>query len=157
MNRSLGIFGVFMVVLFSFGCQPKAVFTEVKTIENGIWHHDEILNFEPTINDTTETYDVGIFIDHMKDYPFENLYISFGHAESGESQTDTITLDLVGKDGYFKGNCNSESCSLEKVLLSNIRFQNTGLQTFSLEQFTRNESLEGINEIGVFIRKTVNE
>jgi gliding motility-associated lipoprotein GldH len=146
-----------MVVVFLFGCQPENVFKEIKTIENSTWKYEETLTFETTIHDTVGTYDIGIIIDHLKAFPYQNLYLRFNYNESAQPRTDTITLDLVGKNGYYTGNCGNDACRLEKILLTDVSFHNSGKQTFSFEQFTRNESLEGINELGMFIRKTVSE
>lgn len=155
-NRQYAVvFALFSMMLsLSFvACGPDHLFREIQKTDQESWSYDAPLHFKTTITDTSALYDVFIILDHLKSYPFENLYLRINQQAGQESQTDTLTLDIMSKDGYYKGKCDEESCEMKALIFDHIRYVQPGPLNFTVEQFTRNKSLEGIKAVGLEIRK----
>lgn len=143
-----------MILSLSFmACEEDRIFSEIKEIDREAWQYENPLVFQTNISDTSSLYDVSVILDHMKSYPFENLYLRITQQAGQESQTDTLSFDIMSKEGYYKGSCNDESCRMEAKIYDQIRYVQPGPLTFTIEQFTRNKSLTGVNALGLVIRK----
>lgn len=142
-----------IVVLLILGCSSTSTYEENISLDGRTWDLGDSLVFHPEITDTSLTYAVFLNIDHLKSYPFENIYIRLRQDLSGELNTDTLNLDLIGRDGLYRGTCDAESCRIEALLYPQLKLNSTGSFSVIVEQFTREASLKGIQEVGLVIRK----
>jgi len=149
----LKFFFLGIIALTLGSCTPDHVFKDIRIIENGSWDQQNPQLFEADISDTASLYDISVYLDHLKSYSYENLYLKVSQDISGEMKSDTLSFDLIGKDALFIGKCDEESCRMEALIFSGIKFSKTGKQQFKLEQFTREETLNGVQEIGLIIRE----
>jgi gliding motility-associated lipoprotein GldH len=122
-------------------------------LERASWVYGDSLLFQPLIEDTAQLYDIFLNIEHLKSYPFENLYIRLSQNLEGIPRTDTLNLDLIGKDGFYKGRCDAEACRIEALLFPSFKFNKPGSFQIKVEQFTREPRLKGIQEVGLVIQK----
>jgi gliding motility-associated lipoprotein GldH len=156
-HRDIAIALVLVFLTLSLGfmaCREDHIFHEIKEVDQEGWLHEEPVLFNTNISDTSALYDVSVILDHLKTYPFENLYLRITQEAGQESQTDTLTFDIMNREGYYKGSCDGESCRMEARVYDQIRYLQPGPLTFTLEQFTRKDTLKGINALGLVIRKS---
>ena len=121
--------------------------------EDQTWTYDDVFLFEPTVIDTLQKFDIYLQIEHLKSYPFQNLYFSFDHQEGEhlDASRDTLNIDLVNKSGYFTGECGSKTCITNFLLYKDFQFKNPGKQKIKFQQLTRLDSLHGIQNVGLIL------
>jgi gliding motility-associated lipoprotein GldH len=115
-----------------------------------------VLLFEPNIDDTIKKFDVFIQVEHLKSYPFQNLYFSFDQLDGNHSNVsrDTLNIDLINKSGYFTGECRNTSCIANFLLYKDLQFKDPGKQKIKIQQLTRLDSLHGIQNIGLILKES---
>jgi len=89
---------------------------------------------------------LNIIVDHSIDYGYENLYLVVSTA--GQiSTSDTISIQLSDARGSWLSSCRSDHCFLSyPYVLDDNQAEVTEV---SINQFSREEVLKGINQIGV--------
>ncbi len=89
---------------------------------------------------------LNIIVDHSIDYGYENLYLVVSTA--GQiSTSDTISIQLSDARGSWLSSCRSDHCLLSyPYVLDDNQAEVTEV---SINQFSREEVLKGINQIGV--------
>jgi len=138
--------------LFLQSCENNLVFEKEELLENGEWTYGNILTFTPEIADTSVNYEVELTAKISKLYPFQNIYLSVEKSLLDEAvSTDTINLPLINRKGEWLGKCSSNDCTFSFPLFEKLKFKKAGQHSFKLAQFTRNESLKGIQKIGIRI------
>lgn len=144
----------FLFLFFIIGCTEEVFFDEIQIINNSEWSYEETISFDVSINDTVGIYNLELIIDHSTEYAYENIYMKvhtlFPTIDKKEEQ---ITIDLANKSGVWNGKCNSSDCKLKVFLLDRFKFPEVGKYQFKFEQFTRDESLNGINAIQLKIKE----
>jgi gliding motility-associated lipoprotein GldH len=145
MLRTLSmLFVLFLLV----SCGGNIIYEEDKVIANQLWQYGQPLIYQFEIADTTARYDLYLDIDHTTDYPFQNLYTKiYTVYPSGRTAESQINIDLANKLGEWQGKCQGENCQLRVVLQQQTFFTEFGDHQLTLEQYTRRDSLGGIETV----------
>ncbi len=152
--KKIGFFFLLIPVLLSFAGCDNAFFDEVKEISGSIWTFENGLDFEFTVKDTEEHYNLVLEINHTTDYPFQNLYLKIITTyPSGKKVDDILSVDLADKSGRWFGDCNSSSCSTTVDLQKNILFKDAGKYVITFFQHTRTARLKGIKGLRLIIEE----
>ncbi|MEZ4906402.1 MAG: hypothetical protein R2771_01890 [Saprospiraceae bacterium] len=61
---------------------------------------------------------------------------------------DTVNIDLSDEYGVWKGNDSYKNFDYKALLHKNFKFKDPKIYIVKFEQFTRNDTLKGVNEIG---------
>ncbi len=148
----LKLSGVFFVLFLMVSCGPKVIYREKVVQNSGVWPYGESMHFITEIEDTTGLYDLFILVDHSKDYRFENIYYTLEVTYPDDVVIkDTMSIELTDKAGNWSGKCKKDRCELHYPLIEHFRFKQAGKHEFTLNQFTRVDSLAGIYGIGLMI------
>jgi len=122
------------------------------------WAYEEALTFQVEVVDTSSVYSMELLIKHAKDFGYENIYFKVKtDFPTIQDREELLNIELASKAGQWMGKCNSESCKVKVYMLDRFRFPEPGSYSFSFEQYTRDDSLEGMENIDLIITKTNNE
>ena len=142
---------VLLALLFN-GCD-KTIVNEYHKMENNYWLYSEPFSATFEIQDTSIRYNIYFTIKHSNDYPKENIYIRITDDFSGSTNIDTVNIDLSDEYGIWKGNGSYQDYEYEALLHKNYKFNNPQKYNIKFEQFTRSDTLGGVNEVGFELRK----
>ena len=149
-------FSILIMFLFTWvflsSCNDSTVFKGEKDFEDQAWTYDDIINFNVEIADTNQLYDIYFDMEYEKSYPYQNLYFKFSHTDpQGQSSVDTLNIDLIDRSGHWIGECDKDKCEISGMIGNAYKINTPGNHQFSFEQFNRNDSLRGIDNIGILI------
>lgn len=149
---------VILPLLFALllpACKPEIVFEKHYEIPNGEWSYADTLDFKVNIRDTLAIYDLYLKLKHSRDYPFENMYVRIHTGfPDGQRLTEQVSLELAAGTGIWNGDCNRKGCRISIPIQEGAYFDQAGTYTFTLEQFTRRDTLPGVEEITFAIEDT---
>jgi len=140
------IFPFITVFLFSCGKSDNPRVTH--SFEHSIWTYSDKIRFQFDIEDTSLLYDLIFTITHSVDFPNQNIYTRIATSYPDQkTKVDTVSIELSTSSGLWFGRCNRKNCKLELALQKEIKFEIPGQYTVEMEQFTRNDSIYGIEQI----------
>ncbi|MCB0664643.1 MAG: gliding motility lipoprotein GldH [Saprospiraceae bacterium] len=143
---------LFLILLES--CSDQHFYSEREDIENGSWNYQDTLSYAVDIRDTVDRYDIGLKLQHSKEYGFENLYIKIlTHFPDGRNLSQTLSLDFADHTGRWYGDCRGDVCTLVAILQNNAMFDQLGLHRFQIVQYMRTDPVQGIDQIDLFLDK----
>ncbi|MCP4440660.1 MAG: gliding motility lipoprotein GldH [Aureispira sp.] len=123
-------------------------------IKNEIWGHNDSLAFNFEIQDTSFTYTLLLDIEHHKEYLYENIYCQIHtYSPNAPARHQQISFNLADKIGKWRGDCSGDHCIITVALLDNVAFNSTGTYKMVLDQYTREESLEGVKSFQLKIKQ----
>lgn len=142
------------VLLLMSACNSDVILEEDYKIPEYGWTFEEQASFEFEIEDTTALYRMAVDIDHSTEFPFQNIYLRI-HSVFPNDTTNIIqhSVELQEANGQWIGGCSGEDCSVRVILSENMYFNQTGKHKISFEQYTRRDSLKGIEKWGLILEK----
>lgn len=148
------IFLVITTAFFIISCNSKEIYTHSYTME-GVWTYADSLVFEYEIQDTMSPYNLVLAVKHSIDFPYENTYIQASTVfPDGHRVTNPVSLELADDHGQWVGNCSGSFCNAEIELASNAYFKASGKYKLVFSQFSRIDSLKGIEAIKFTINQS---
>lgn len=150
-NRTLKFRTVVVCLLSSlfFSCTKEVLYDQYQPIENALWEKNKEYYFSFQVTDISMPYDVTLEIRNNNLYPFQNLWVFCSEEQPiGPLKRDTIECMLADDYGKWHGKGISLFQSSFPVR-KKFTFPHTGQYTFSVRQGMRNDSLPGIQEIGI--------
>ncbi len=150
------IFSIMGILVLS-SCGPDYIFNETYTIRDQSWTYDDTVNFTLDVQDTTAIYNLSLEVRHSVDYPYQNLYTKFHTIfPGGQKREEVVSLELADKGAIWLGDCNQTTCLLSIPVQQGAYFNQAGQHQFLIEQFMRQDSLEGIISFGFTVVDTGN-
>ncbi len=144
-----------LFTLSLFACQSNVHFEKSYAFEQAIWSHADTLDFTFEIADTTQLFDIALDVEHATDFPMQNLYVQFyTQFPSGLRLSKLVSLELADKAGVWFGSCNADDCRVRIPLQNGAFFNETGSYTITVEQYTRQADLRGVQSLGLAIEKS---
>ena len=143
------ILGFFLMSLFF----SNQVFSEKIDFKSSVWEHNDTLNFK--FNSKSELNNNVVFFGKInQDYSFANIYL-FIEFFADDTKIKTDTLNCVLYDFY--GNPihkNIGNIQLFKIdYLNNFNFEKKKQYTFKIVHGMREYSLNGIETMGLNIKR----
>lgn len=137
--------------LLYFSCGPSPIFEKSYEFQNNSWTYDDNKQFSFISPDTISKYDLILDLVHAEDYSYENLYIQLETSFPNQEQvTDEISIPLIQDDGHWVGKGRSEK-RVRVYLQQALHFQQIGEHQIRVNQFSREELLNGIHSISLAI------
>jgi len=138
---------ILFIAIILGSCGPKAIYSKSINL-NGAWTYPEQLITTIDIADTIQKYDLVATIDHGEDFGYENLYLQITTIfPDGEKRSSPLSLELANSKGFWNGKCSGNACTLSFNLQEDFRFKEPGSYSFEIEQFSRKDTLKGLNEM----------
>lgn len=155
-NRSRmhkGILVILTCFLF-FSCENSALYDRYQAIDNSKWEKNKEYYFTFEVEDISVPYDMSLEVRNNNLYPYQNLWL-FCNEELpfGPLQRDTIECVLADEYGKWHGHGISLFQSSFPIR-KQYTFPLKGQYTFSFRQGMRDDTLIGIQEIGLRIVKS---
>ena len=138
-------------------CGPKPIHSEKLNVD-GLWDSGKKLNSTISVTDTTSKYDLALKMNHSSDFYFQNIYLNIETVfPDGKEISEAISLELATTKGNWIGKCRNEACEIVFSLQDNFKFKNLGDHQFTIEQYSRDKELKGINEIELLLFETASK
>lgn len=143
------------VSIFAFSsCNFTSIYNENVIIGDAKWYKDEAVRFEVLINDSLASYEFNLNLRNTTDYRYSNLYIFLmTKFPNGNMTRDTIECVLADIDGRWLGKGWSNLKENNILLKKDLQFPLTGKYVFFIQQAMREDTLEGIHNVGIQINK----
>lgn len=146
----------FIIILASFlffSCEQQALYDQYQAIDNTTWEKNKEYYFSFQIEDISVPYNLTLEVRNNNLYPYQNLWLFCNEEQPiGPLKRDTIECMLADEYGKWYGHGISLFQSSFPVR-THYTFPHTGQYTFSFRQGMRNETLKGIQEIGLRVEK----
>lgn len=157
MNIKLNLFKYILALSFLsilFSCDQDKVFDENKQIEQMKWHKDDKITFEAEINDTTNLHNIHVNVRNSVDYKYVNFYMFLDtELPDGRVIRDTLECLIADRRGEWTGDGFGKIRSNQFLMREKVWFPKKGKYTFHFQQAMREDSLEGISDIGLRIER----
>jgi gliding motility-associated lipoprotein GldH len=145
---------IFFSCFFLLSCgKDQVVYNQYQAIDHSAWEKGKEYYFTFQIDENTVPYNITLEIRNNNLYPYQNLWILLKEEPPvGPMARDTMECMLADDFGKWLGN----GISLFQTsfpIKTNYLFTDTGSYTFSFRQGMRNDTLKGIQEIGLLIEK----
>lgn len=123
-------------------------------IPNGSWSYDQIPGYPFQIDDAGVYYDFYLKLRMQKSYPYENIYL-LAHVKGpdGKINTQRVNFTLTDETGKPLGRSGGAYVDYELPMFKNRKMSSIGQYTIALEQNMRDSVINGIEGIGVKIKK----
>ncbi|MBN2484602.1 MAG: gliding motility lipoprotein GldH [Bacteroidales bacterium] len=137
----------------AFSCTNKRLFDEVQKISPDGWHKTDSISFIFQISDTSQAYNILLHLRNKTSYRNSNLWLFINTtAPNGETITDTVEFFLAEPSGRWLGKGLGAVNSMLVPYKTNIRFPYRGIYRFDFRQAMREDTLEGIIDIGMRVQ-----
>jgi len=137
-----------LIVSISFSCKKATIYSGSKTINSSSWAYEDEVAFSFDILHAVSQNSIALDIIHEAHYAYENLYITvIIEQPSGSSVKEIISIPLVSKDGKWLGKSLSNQRKKRTHLLNQQLFNEQGNYKITINQNSRESTLNGIAEI----------
>lgn len=141
-----------MIVLLS-SCGRGVLFDDSMSLHNA-WYMNDPVVFDVSVNDTVQGYNFYLNLRHNNNYRYSNLYIFLQTEFPNHHVTrDTLQFILADPSGKWLGKGWGKIKEDHILLKQNLRFPLKGRYRFSLWQGMRNDTLKGIEDVGLQIER----
>lgn len=147
------ILGVLTLILF-FSCKSSAE-GEAVTMNsvNNKWNKKSEQKFNLEISDPQNPKNIIFVVRNNNDYPYSNIrfIVNFTNLQSKKKETDTLNYVLAKPNGEWLGTGFGDTKETLFQYKLNYKFPEKGKYEISMVQAMRNDTLPGIEDIGVKI------
>ena len=152
----------YWLLLFSslmVSCDNSRVFEANHEFNSRAWNSTEEPRFEFAIGDTTQRYNVYFNVRNSLNYPFSRIFITYHLYDSvgKELARKLVNNDLFDlKTGQPLGDSGlGDLYDHQFPLLKSHRFNSPGKYSIKLDQFMRQDTLQGVIAVGIRIEKVI--
>jgi len=139
---------VFLGFIFFISCGETPILEKRIELNSSAWKYSDSFDFPMDIVQKDLKYKLELEIQHSDEFNFQNLYTRIKtDFPNGKSAIDTVSIQLSDKYGRWFGKCNSGNCTHRVVLKDSFNFVESGLHNLQLEQYSRSDYLEGVQEL----------
>jgi len=142
------------LVLFLGACQQYS-FDEKKEINEEKWSYKDSLEFEFEVTDIEKVYNIYLEVKHQSDFLYQNIYtMVLVQFPDGKERKQQVSLELADGKGEWQGKCSGKYCTRRMSFMPNAVFDQKGKYRLKFNQFTRQETIEGIQSFRLIVEKT---
>lgn len=135
-------------------CDYNRLYEQYQPIEAHEWSHDQPVNFEVDIEDTTERYNLFLDLRHKNNYSYNNIWVTintvFPNSDTNELKNE---FSLANKRGRWKGQRVGSVYDHRFLVRKNFRFRQKGTYQFQIQHLMRKDQLEGVMDVGLRIER----
>lgn len=146
---------LFVLSVFVAACDNSRYFEKNTDFEKRSWLISEKPSFEFEITDPSARYNLYLTLRNESDYPFSNLYFTYGlKDESGSLIKKDLESEFLfdKKSGKPLGESGiGDIYNHRFLLLDDFTFPHPGKYILYYEQFMRTDTLSGILSVGLRI------
>jgi len=143
-----------LIIISLCACDPDRIYESNVAISAEGWRHAEPVRFEVEITDTISPCNIYINVRNNNKYRYMELWLFVDvRSPFGVVQRDTAKIILADYRGKWLGHGLGSKFDSRIFLRRNVRFPVAGKYIFEYEQGTRDEPLNGIEDVGLRIEK----
>ena len=147
-------FSVVLTGMTLWACDQDRIYENNFSIGAGGWRYTDRARFEVVINDTVSLCNIYINARNNGSYKYMELWLFVDvFSPLGTVERDTVQFMLADYRGKWLGRGLGDKFDTRMIFRRKVRFPATGKYVFEYEQATRDESLKGIEDIGLRIEK----
>jgi gliding motility-associated lipoprotein GldH len=151
---SKNILGIALALLMIYSCGPKSILDQKVDIPQP-WKYNDLKTFDFEVVDTTVAYDLTIDVAHDADFPHENVYLQVTTTfPDGKKISNPLSLELADDQGGWQGDCNGSRCMTSIAMAQQSYYKKPGKYKMSFEQYTRQDTLNGIHTLQLQITQS---
>ena len=140
---------IFLTIVLS-ACGPRFEFQGMKPVPVYGWVKDSTFAFELEMSAGSGPFDMNVEIRHAGNYPYSNLFVFLrSDFPDGGYRIDTLDCLLAKPSGEWYGSGLGDLLSLTIPFRKNVQFNQEGTYSVSLGHGMRQDTLEGITDIGM--------
>ncbi len=143
---------IFIVFIPSCSVPEDLIAEDFQAIENGAWNWKDGKKFTFTIDDTTCFYTISTGLRITGKYAYSNIWMIYTIEGNGWNQKEQFSIEIADQTGRWLGVGMSNLIAYEKPIIPKIKLK-AGVYQISIVQNMREESLSGIQDVGVKIQK----
>lgn len=138
-----------------YGCGNKPYYEAYVEIPESGWRADSIITFDVTVDDTSAGFLIQLNVRNNSSYPYQNIFLFREiHSPRGIEFRDTAEYPIADAYGKWLGEGLGELKTHQWAFSPRaLHFRKSGKYTFSVQQAMREESLKGIEDVGLTIFK----
>lgn len=159
-----GLLPVATIMLLAFieiSCDNSRLYEDNREFVDRAWKVTEEPKFEFAVNDTSIRYNLYYNVRNSLNYPFARIFITFHLYDSSgkELAKKLVNNDLFDqKTGHPLGESGlGDLYDHQFPVLKNHQFAYPGRYSIKLDQFMRQDTLQGVIAAGVRIEKAANQ
>lgn len=136
-------------------CGPDYVYEQQHDFPEGQWAWRDTVDFGFEIRDTIGLYNLYLQLGAVDSFPNENVYLRLHTRFPDGRRTTTLrSFELSDATGKPLGDCSGHVCQQKVVLQERAFFNLPGQYVITVEQFSRQELLRGIQSVGLAVKAT---
>ncbi len=136
-------------------CDSGRVFDEYKEIPGSTWHKDSVVVFEVPVEDTLQDHNLLIQVRNETSYRFSNLWLFIEITQpDGQTAKDTFEVVLADPSGQWLGDGYGGLKTRQVMYRRDVYFPVSGEFKVTIRHGMREETLEGIHDVGFRVEKT---
>lgn len=155
-NRSIYLKGIILLFVASVlcACDKQTVYHSFQSLPNKGWLREDTLYFNVEIPDSLIYYKLSMEVRNRTNYPYQNLSLSicYDAPDAMPLPADTILFTLADNEGAWKGK-GWGGLYQTAASAGSIQIEHSGTYRFKIAYTFPDESLQGINDIGLKIEK----
>lgn len=153
--KTFVVFALAISVIYLVACDRAVFHSETVHIKNDQWKANDTLFFSFESDDSTALYDFYFNVRNTTDYNQQNLYMFIAAFYPGNTYSrDTAECVLAAPDGKWYGKGMGKHKDSKFLFRKNVRFRKNGMHVIAVNQAMRIETLKGISDVGIIIKKT---
>jgi len=143
-----------IVLMMLTSCGSDIIYSGHEKMPSEGWNRHKAATFKAEIGDTITPASIDISIRTGSAYPYRNIYLFVStFAPNGIRIVDTLEYTLADSRGNRLGRGTGDIRELNLNLRKNVYFPHAGPYLLRIEHAMRTETLEGIYDVGLIIRK----
>lgn len=156
------LFCLLSIALILISCETNVITSEYRSLNNGVWNKDNVLQFSFSEMDTLQEYNVFINVRNDNTFSYSNLFIIAAlTTPEGEVTKDTLEYTMALPDGTWLGKGNGSIKENKLWYKENIVFSSSGVYNVEVSHAMRKNGtvsgimgLEGITDVGIEVTKS---
>jgi gliding motility-associated lipoprotein GldH len=143
-----------VAVFLATACDKTVFFNESAHLKNDEWKASDTLFYTFNSRDTLASYNFYFEVRNTTNYDLQNLYlfITAFYPDNSYSR-DTAECILAAPDGKWFGKGMGKHKDNRFLFRKGVRFRKQGNYVIAVNQAMRKETLKGISDIGILIKK----
>jgi gliding motility-associated lipoprotein GldH len=145
-----------VVTVLPVACTDDVVYHSYRYISKKGWNREDTLTFDIQVPDSTPTqYCLYAQVRNRTDYPYQSLLLSVSHnlQDSSVVVTDTVRCILANALGRWTGEGWGSLFQATSKIGEYTSVNPAGMRTVKLIHWMEDETLTGINDIGIQIKR----
>ena len=136
------------ILILLTGCKDRSYYFK-ESREIGSWKSDETIAFENIL--VKSPSEVVLAIEITEEYAFENIYLNGFITESQDTLFNDIFSIQLMDSGYWLGEKRGKVFHAKEILDTTLSI-NPVRMNVQIEQFSREQSLEGVERVWVMLK-----